>query len=164
MFLSVYGFFYQALNNLKKNNKKVIKVIWIKIFIKFCLTLKYTKVLRHLISLLFSLTKVRVKVHSSFRFVRGLFVIYGTFPRLIRRKHEQTTNKRRARLLKDCFLSATYLVKFLSRKKKMHPTKNPNLRWGFLRNYIRKTMLLLFQQHVFSRGLVVHWQEPIGSR
>ena len=27
------------------------------------------------------------------RFVRGLFVIYGTFPRLIRRKHEQTTNK-----------------------------------------------------------------------
>ena len=107
--------------------------------------------------------QIPLKSHSSFRFVRGLFVIYGTFPRLIRRKHEQTTNKRRARLLKDCFLSATYLVKFLSRKKKMHPTKNPNLRWGFLRNYIRKTMLLLFQQHVFSRGLVVHWQEPIGS-
>ena len=41
----------------------------------------------------FSPNQVRVKFYSSFRFVRGLFVIYGTFPRLIRRKHEQTTNK-----------------------------------------------------------------------
>ena len=38
-------------------------------------------------------TQIPVKVYSSFKFVRGLFVIYGTFPRLIRRKHEQTTNK-----------------------------------------------------------------------
>jgi len=89
---------------------------------------KYTKVFRHLKSLLFSLIQTRIKSHSSFTFARGLFVIYGTFPRMIRRKHEQTTSKRRTRLLKDCFLSATYLVKFLSRKKKMHPTKNPNLR------------------------------------
>ena len=41
----------------------------------------------------FSPNQLRVKFYSSFRFVRGLFVIYGTFPRLIRRKHEQTTNK-----------------------------------------------------------------------
>ena len=60
---------------------------------RFCLTLKYTKVFRHLKSFLFSLIQTRIKSHSSFRFVRGLFVIYGTFPRLIRRKHEQTTNK-----------------------------------------------------------------------
>ena len=46
--------------------------------------------------------QVRVKFYSSFTFVRGLFVIYGTFPRLIRRKHEQTTNKPQAKLLFDC--------------------------------------------------------------
>ena len=50
----------------------------------------------------FSPNQVRVKFYSSFRFVRGLFVIYGTFPRLIRRKHEQTTNKPKAKLLFDC--------------------------------------------------------------
>jgi len=40
-----------------------------------------------------------MKVDSSFRYVRGLFVIYGTFPSLIRRKHEQTTSKHEAKLL-----------------------------------------------------------------
>lgn len=59
------------------------------ISIKFLLTIKYTKVLRNLKSLLFSLTQIRVIVYSSFRFVRGLFVIYGIFSSLIRRKHEE---------------------------------------------------------------------------
>ncbi len=70
------------------------------------------------------------KSTQVFNFTRGLFVIYGTFPKLIQRKHR--TKPREAnvearapkRLLFECYFFGEIIIE----KKEMHQQKDPNLR------------------------------------